>query len=100
MTGVVSRVGSQVSEVAIGDRVWGVAMEGCFSTHVVLLDTLVLKIPDQLSFEEGATMPACYTTAVHALIEVGQLNRNQVRTRTGNTIMPRCKRMQGWNEES
>ncbi|KAG8162941.1 hypothetical protein KVR01_007419 [Diaporthe batatas] len=77
ITGVVSRVGSQVSEIAIGDRICGVAVEGCFSTHVVLLDTLVLKLPDELSFEEGATMPACYTTAVHALIEVGQLKRNQ-----------------------
>ncbi|KAL7916747.1 putative polyketide synthase [Trichoderma velutinum] len=77
MTGIVSRVGAKVNTVAVGDRVCGVAMEGCFSTHSILLDTLVMKIPDSLSFEEGATMPACYTTAVQALLDVGQLSEGQ-----------------------
>lgn len=79
LTGVVSRIGPNVKNVAVGDRVCGVAIEGCFSTHAILLDSLVVKIPDNLGFEEGATMPACFTTAVQALIDVGQMEKGQVR---------------------
>ena len=77
LTGVVSRVGPQVRNVAAGDRVVGVAVEGCFSTNAILLDSLVVKIPNDLGFEEGATMAACYTTAVQALIDVGQMEKGQ-----------------------
>ncbi|KAK3687394.1 KR domain-containing protein [Podospora appendiculata] len=77
VSGVVSRVGPRVNNVAVGDRVCGVAMEGCFATHAVLLDDLVRKIPDNLSFEDGAAMPVCYTTAVQALFDVGQLAKGQ-----------------------
>lgn len=78
LTGVVSSIGSSVKNVAVGDRVCGVAIEGCFSTHALLLDSLVVKIPDNLGFEEGATMPACFTTVVQALIDVGQMKKGQV----------------------
>jgi hypothetical protein len=78
LTRVVSKVGDGVRHVAVGDRVCGVAMGRCFSTDVVLEDTLVAKIPDNLGFEEGATMPACYTTAVRALLDVEQLEEGQV----------------------
>jgi NADPH:quinone reductase-like Zn-dependent oxidoreductase len=78
LTGVVRRVGRNVISVAVGDRVCGVAVEGCFSTNAVLLESLVLKIPDNMGFEEGAIMPAYYTTAVQALIDVGQLEKGQV----------------------
>lgn len=78
LTGIVTRIGAEVTNVAIGDRVCAVAVEGCFSTRTILLDDLVVPIPDNLSYEEGATMPACYTTAVQALLEVGQLTLGQV----------------------
>lgn len=78
LAGIVSRVGSQVRSVSVGDRVFGVAVDGCFSTHVLLLDSLVFEIPKHLSFEEASTMPACYTTAVLALIDVGQMEKGQV----------------------
>ena len=77
ITGVVKRVGSNVKHVKAGDRVCGVATDGCFTTHAILLDDLVVKIPDSLDFVAGATMPACYTTALQAIIDVGQLQKGQ-----------------------
>ncbi|EHK97193.1 putative Phthiocerol synthesis polyketide synthase type I PpsC [Glarea lozoyensis 74030] len=77
LTGVVSKVGADVKNVVVGDHVCGVAMEGCFSTRAILLSSLVVRIPDSLGFEEGATMPACYTTAVQALLDVGQMKSGQ-----------------------
>ena len=78
LAGIVSRVGQNVRSVSIGDRVAGVAVEGCFSTHSILLDSLVIKIPSDLGFEQAATMPACYTTAVQSLIDVARLEKGQV----------------------
>jgi NADPH:quinone reductase-like Zn-dependent oxidoreductase len=77
LTGVVSRVGPNVRNVAVNDRVVGVAVEGCFSTNAILLDSLVVKIPSDPGFAEGATMAACYTTAVQALIDVGQMEKGK-----------------------
>ena len=79
LAGVVRRVGPTVRNVAVGDRVVGVAVEGCFSTRAILLDSLVVKVPSDLGFEHAATMPACYTTAVQSLIDVGQVEKGQVR---------------------
>lgn len=78
LAGVVRRVGSNVRHVAIGDRVCAVAVEGCFTTNAILVAPLVHKIPDDLGFEEAATMPGCFTTAVQSLIDVGQLQKGQV----------------------
>ena len=78
VAGVVRRIGSNVRHVAVGDRVCAVATEGCFSTSALFMASLVVKIPDSLDFEEAATMPSCFTTAVQSLIDVGQLVKGQV----------------------
>lgn len=78
LSGVVRRVGKNVSHVRPGDRVCAVAVSGCFTTDAVLPSPLVAKIPDSLTFEEAATMPCVFITAVQALIEVGRLEQGQV----------------------
>ena len=78
VSGTVRRIGSNVRNVCVGDRVCAVAVEGCFSTNAILAAPLVIKIPKELSFEEAATMPGCFTTAVQALMDVGQLEKSQV----------------------
>ncbi|PHH62725.1 hypothetical protein CDD81_6713 [Ophiocordyceps australis] len=54
--GVVSRVGSDIQHVNIGDRVMTMSWN-CFATRKVVLGELVVPIPDDLSFEDAATMP-------------------------------------------
>ena len=76
--GIVSRVGLGVHSLAEGDRVFALAPSGCFSTRVVLPFSLCVKIPDSLSFEEAATMPICFATAIHSLIDIGQAEKGQV----------------------
>ena len=76
-TGTVSRIGSSESNLNIGDRVFALAPNGCITTHAVLPASLVVKIPDDLSFEEAATMPICFATAIRSLIDVGQIESGQ-----------------------
>ena len=65
--------------MVIGDRVFAVANDGCFTTNAILHAPLVIKIPDNLSFDEAATMAGGFATALQALVDVGQLEKGQVR---------------------
>jgi NADPH:quinone reductase-like Zn-dependent oxidoreductase len=77
-SGTISRVGPEVQSLCVGDRV--LLCDGaCFSTRIVTSSKLCARIPDQLSFEEAATMPCVYSTVIHALINVGRLVEGQVR---------------------
>lgn len=77
-TGIIRRVGSNVSNVAIGDRIFALAPHGCITDRLVLPSSLAVRLPDHLSFEDAATMPCCFATAIHSLLNVGGLTRGQV----------------------
>ncbi|KAH8893023.1 hypothetical protein GQ53DRAFT_861382 [Thozetella sp. PMI_491] len=74
--GVVSRVGPGVTKFAVGDRVVTLRF-GAFRTMLRNDENLVEKLPDDVSFEQGATMMIAYTTAVHALVNVAHLQEGE-----------------------
>lgn len=75
--GIVKQVGSNVSKFSIGDRV--VLMgRNTFATTITLPATLCQKLPDAVSFVEGAGSPLCFTTALYGLVDVGRLEQDQV----------------------
>ncbi|CAI6083821.1 unnamed protein product [Clonostachys chloroleuca] len=73
-TGVVKRVGRQVTKVSVGDRVLAMGT-GAFSTAFTTLEMLCHKLPDNLSFADGATMVIVFLTAIYALIHTGRLQK-------------------------
>ncbi|CAG9990503.1 unnamed protein product [Clonostachys byssicola] len=73
-TGVVKRVGRQVIKVSVGDRVFAMGT-GAFSTAFTTSEMLCHKLPDNLSFADGATMVIVFLTAIYALIHVGRLHK-------------------------
>lgn len=75
-SGVVRKVGSSVRHLFPGDRVMAMC-HGSFGTRFVLDSNLAVKIPDNLSFEDAATVPCVYATAIHALINLGGLTEGQ-----------------------
>ncbi|RYP90773.1 hypothetical protein DL770_003106 [Monosporascus sp. CRB-9-2] len=75
-SGVVSRVGPEVKGLAVGDRVMCLGA-GNLASHLVTAEGLCEKIPDSLSFEEAATVPAAYSTAIAAFYNVGNLQSGQ-----------------------
>lgn len=77
IAGMVTRVGADVSGLAVGDRVMAMPPTVCFKTLVTTPAALVQKIPDDLSFEVAAAMPICYGTAIESLLNIGQLERRQ-----------------------
>ena len=74
--GVVRRVGSQVRTLHVGDRV-AVIDRGVFSTTVVTLEMLCIKIPDSLEFDEASTIFFPYATALYSLMTIGGMEKGQ-----------------------
>lgn len=96
--GEVVAVGEGLTELKVGDRVaslffqsWqageitsttgksalGGAIDGVFATERVLPATGVIRIPDELSFEQAATLPCAAVTAWNALVERGKVYAGQ-----------------------
>jgi acyl transferase domain-containing protein/SAM-dependent methyltransferase/acyl carrier protein len=76
VAGVVKTVGSGVTHVAPGDRVFGLAVFG-LATHAMARAGDVRIIPDGLSFEEAATLPVVFMTSWHALKTVAHLKSGE-----------------------
>ncbi|KAI1459633.1 hypothetical protein F4805DRAFT_48404 [Annulohypoxylon moriforme] len=76
LSGVVTYIGPKVSNLCVGDRIMAVA-GNTFSTKAKVAADLCVKIPDDLGFEDAATMPLVYATAIHSLLNVGRLESGQ-----------------------
>ncbi|KAI1209352.1 fatty acid synthase S-acetyltransferase [Annulohypoxylon truncatum] len=74
--GIVTRVGADVKNIKVGDRVCFLKKHA-FSTYLVSEEMFCAKIPDRLSFDEAASMLMPYVTAIHSLINVGCLEKGQ-----------------------
>ncbi len=99
--GEVAEIGPAVTRVQVGDRVagnffqrWpggepvadthnsalGGGIDGMLAEYVVLEETGVVKIPQHLSLEEGATLPCAAVTVWHAMMEHAKL-------KAGDTVL-------------
>ncbi|KAL7620421.1 hypothetical protein AAE478_009416 [Parahypoxylon ruwenzoriense] len=75
--GVVTAVGRNVTEFAVGDKVIvGLAVGSFTSVHRVNKWHLV-HLPLGFSFEDGAAVPLPFVTAYHALVDVARVSKGQ-----------------------
>ncbi|KAF2139378.1 uncharacterized protein K452DRAFT_352624 [Aplosporella prunicola CBS 121167] len=70
--GVVSRIGSNVDRINIGDRVMALC-RGAYRSTLCVPQEMVQPIPDSISFEVAASLPVDYATAHYALNVVARL---------------------------
>ena len=74
--GVISRVGKSVKKYRIGERVMAIAPQS-FSAYVNVPEGFAIPLPNEMSFEEGATLPLAFLTATYTLIHLGKLRKNE-----------------------
>lgn len=76
-SGVVSEIGSSVTNVCVGDCV---CASGCetFSTTLECNALNSIKIPDEKTFTDGASIPAVFCTAYYSLATVAHLRRGEL----------------------
>ncbi|KAF2113891.1 polyketide synthase 1 [Lophiotrema nucula] len=75
-SGIVAAVGAGVSTCSVGDRVL-FCCSGSFATRTVIDERLACVMPDTLTFEEAATIPTVYGTAIHCLVTAGHLRQGE-----------------------
>lgn len=86
VAGEVVEIGSEVTHFKIGDRVVGVALgssqavddetQSAFQLYVVLVEHIVAKIPDNMSYERASVLPLGLNTAACALFDPEHLALN------------------------
>jgi NADPH:quinone reductase-like Zn-dependent oxidoreductase len=80
VSGTIDRIGEGVTDVAEGDRVFAMPKFGGYTDVLVLAARQVVKMPAEMTFEEGAALPVVYLTAHHMLLFTGVL-------RQGSTVL-------------
>lgn len=80
IAGTVATTGEGVTGLAAGDRVMGVVRFGGYSDRVVVEAERLWKVPEAMSLEHAAAIPAVYMTAWQSLCEVA-------RVRSGESIL-------------
>ncbi|KAL4745177.1 hypothetical protein BDW72DRAFT_198893 [Aspergillus terricola var. indicus] len=70
--GTVSRMGSEVRDLSIGDRVCASA-GGTYQTYARCRSSDIIPIPDGMSFTEAAALPVVFSTAYYALTHVANI---------------------------
>ena len=74
--GRVVAIGPDVSHVALGQRVIGLA-PGSIASHVVVHATQVAAWPEALGAADAATLPTVWMTAWYALHDIGRITAGQ-----------------------
>ncbi|OKH49701.1 hypothetical protein NIES2101_20735 [Calothrix sp. HK-06] len=69
--GVVDKLGAEVSNWRLGDRVFGLLSAGGYAEQVIVHERMLMPIPANLSFEQAAAIPEVFFTAYDALIDKG-----------------------------
>ncbi len=77
-SGTVSRLGSGVSHLAIGQRVMAYGAVGAFAEKWTVDGTACVPIDDAISFDTAAALTVAYGTAYHALKQRAQLEPGEV----------------------
>jgi NADPH:quinone reductase-like Zn-dependent oxidoreductase len=75
--GVVDAVGEGVSGIETGQRVLGGCRFGGYAEQVVAGADVIVPLPDDWSFEEGAALPVHYATAYAGIVRYGALREGE-----------------------
>jgi NADPH2:quinone reductase len=79
--GVIEAVGEAVRKVKVGDRVYTAqTLTGAYAEFALALETQVHRLPEKVSFLQGAAVHVPYGTAYHAL-------HHEARARAGETLL-------------
>lgn len=71
--GVVTAVGSGVTDLKVGDRVAGLSTNGCWATFVTCDARLAAAVPDGITDAEAAAATTAYATAWYGLTDLARI---------------------------
>eukprot|EP01124_Arcella_intermedia_P025347 TRINITY_DN4514_c0_g1_i1.p1 TRINITY_DN4514_c0_g1~~TRINITY_DN4514_c0_g1_i1.p1 ORF type:complete len:353 (+),score=100.89 TRINITY_DN4514_c0_g1_i1:37-1095(+) len=71
VSGTIVSVGSQVKKVKPGMRVAALTSFGGYAEYAVAKEIGLFELPEEMSFEEGASIPVVFVTAYYAIFMTG-----------------------------
>ena len=77
VAGVISKIGAGVEGFKEGDRVIAMTGTGGMSEKVAVFAASLFKLPDSMSFAEGAAFPLNYGTTIHGLKQRAKLQEGE-----------------------
>ncbi|GGV69374.1 polyketide synthase [Streptomyces longisporoflavus] len=101
VAGVVTEIGTGVTDLAVGDRVLGMVTKG-FGPLAVTDRRLVAPMPAGWSFARGASVPLVFLTAYYALHDLAGLRRGEsvlVHAAAGGVGMAAVQLARHWGAE-
>ena len=75
--GEVEQVGANVKDLRPGDAVFGSGRRGALAEYVCVAETVAVRKPAALSFEQAAALPVAGVTALRALRDSGRVRPEQ-----------------------
>lgn len=73
VSGTVVACGAEVRDLTVGSRVAALLLAGGYAPYAVADARHCLKLPDSMSFRDGAALPEALFTVWHNLFELGRL---------------------------
>ena len=77
VAGTIAKLGSEVSDWQVGDRVMALVGGGGYAEYAVAYANQLMPIPDNMSFEEAACVNESYITAFLNVFMIGELANGQ-----------------------
>ncbi len=77
VAGEVDEIGDGVDELAVGDRVFGIAGGGGYAEYVVVHARTLAHIPEGMTFADAAAVPEVFVTAWDALVSQASLSAGE-----------------------
>jgi acyl transferase domain-containing protein len=75
-SGAITRLGKNVNSLRVGQRVV-VFEKGTFANRIQATTERVFPLPDSMTYEEAATLPAVYLTSMYSLFYLANLQKGQ-----------------------
>ncbi|MFC8130325.1 SDR family NAD(P)-dependent oxidoreductase [Streptomyces sp. NPDC057302] len=101
VAGIVTEVGAAVTDLAVGDRVLGMATK-CFGPLAVTDRRMIAPMPAGWTFAHAASVPLAFLTAYYALHDLADLRRGEsllVHDAAGDVGMAAVQLARHWGAE-
>jgi NADPH:quinone reductase-like Zn-dependent oxidoreductase len=66
-SGIIQSIGENVKNFKVGDQVFGVTLFNAYSSHIVVPQNQIYRVPEKMDLEEAGGFPVIFLTAYYAL---------------------------------
>tara|TARA_B100001996_G_scaffold202786_1_gene155270 strand:- start:982 stop:2013 length:1032 start_codon:yes stop_codon:yes gene_type:complete len=73
VSGVIDKIGENVKDLQIGDKVMGLTLNGSYSSQACIDADSIIPLPDNFNLDEAAAFPVTYITAYMMMFDLGNL---------------------------